>query len=219
MPFKTVAKLGKSINRRDVLKRVPGVQTRKCVENIVLEVIKQRRTVRNFKSKDISKDDILKILEAGRYAPSAGNQQPWEFVVVRNRANREKIAHACYDQKWIAEAPVIIVVSVNNILAGSKYELRGEKLYGIQGAAAAIENMLLAAESLGIKSAWIGSFSEGAIALITQCPNYVRPCAVLCFGYSDEETITPPRQNLIEFVHEEVFGNIERERDREHEMF
>ena len=74
MPFDIIAKLG----RRDVLKNVPGVQTRKNVEDIVLEVIRGRRTIREFQGRPVSDEILMKLLEAARYAPSAGNQQPWE---------------------------------------------------------------------------------------------------------------------------------------------
>jgi len=222
MPFSSIAKMGKSkrrIDSVDVLKETPGKQDRKMVQNIVLEVIKERRTVRKYRTQDVSDSDLNKILEAARYAPSAGNQQPWEFVVIRNHLNKERIAHACFDQMWIAEAPVVIVVATNILLSTSKYKDRGEKLYGVQGTAAAIENMLIAAESLGIGSAWVGSFSERAVSVLTACPDYARPCAVLTFGYSDEVSVMPPRQELKEFVHKEHFGKLEIKKEHNHEIY
>jgi len=223
MPFKTLARMGKSARKievpRDVLKNVPGRQTRKMVEDIVLDVIKNRRTVRQFNSKDVTNSDLLNILNSGRYAPSAGNQQPWEFIVIRSKPMKEKIAHACYDQMWLTQAPIILIVCTNMILATSKFKDRGERLYSVQGVAAAIENMLIAAESLGISSAWIGGFSERAISILTQCPDYIRPCAVLAFGYAAEQPPVPPRQELKEYTHSEYFGNLEIEKERNEEIY
>lgn len=219
MPFSSIAKMGKTRKRVDVLKETPGMQDRKTVQNIVLEVIKERRTIRKYRNQDISDSEVNKILEAGRYAPSAGNQQPWEIIVIKNYDRKQKIVQACFDQAWIAEAPVIIVVAINILLSTSKYKHRGEKLYGIQGTSAAIENMLIAAESLGIGSAWIGGFSEQAISIITACPDYVRPCAVITFGYPDEEAVMPPRQELREFVHKEKFGIRECEKERNEHIY
>ncbi|MBU3896573.1 MAG: nitroreductase family protein [Nanoarchaeota archaeon] len=219
MPFSSIAKMGKSRKRVDVLKETPGMQDRRMVQNTVLEVIKERRTVRKYRKQNISDSDLNKILEAARYAPSAGNQQPWEFVVIRDELNKKRISYACFDQAWIAEAPVIIVVATNTILSTSKYGHRGDKLYGVQATAAAIENMLIAAESLGIASAWIGAFSERAVSILTACPEHVRPCAVLTFGHSDEKPIVPSRQELKEFVHQEHFGKVEVKDDRNHEIF
>lgn len=219
MPFRSIARMGKTLKRKDVLKDVSGRQSRKMVEDIVLDVIKNRRTVRQFNSKDVTNSDLIRILEAGRYAPSAGNQQPWEFIVIRNKAMKEKVAHACFDQMWIAQVPVIVIVCVNMILATSKFKERGEKLYSVQGVAAAVENMLIAAESLGISSAWVGAFSERAVSILTQCPDYVRPCTIIALGYSSEQTPVPPRQDLKEFTHNEYFGNLEIEKERNEEIY
>jgi len=203
MPFDSIAKLGK---KRDVLKDVPGIQTREEVKDIVLEVIRDRRTIRDFQSRQISDDILIKIIDCARYAPSAGNQQPWEFIVIKNPDSKKKLQISCFNQESVMTAPVLVVVAINMKLATSKYKERGEKLYGVQSVAAAIQNMLLAAESLGIGGAWIGAFSEKAVSVLTECPEYIRPCAILAFGYPAEEPPMPPRQPLKEFLHFERFG-------------
>ncbi|MBU3904886.1 MAG: nitroreductase family protein [Nanoarchaeota archaeon] len=209
MPFDAIAKLGRSrkgIIRKDVLKDVPGIQTRQEVKDIVLDVIKDRRTVREFQKTAIPDNVLIKILDAGRYAPSAGNQQPWEFIVIKNSETKKMLCTACFNQEFIADPPVVVVVGMNVHVSSSKYHERGEKLYGIQAVSAAIQNMLLAAEALGIGSCWVGSFSEQAVATITQCPNYVRPAAIVLFGYPAEDPPAPHRQPLIDIMHYEKFG-------------
>jgi len=204
MPFKTVAKFGKM--KRDVLKDVPGVQTRKEVKEIVLEVIRDRRTIRDFNSRPVPDNILMQILEAARHAPSAGNQQPWEFIIIKDPESKKRFQVACFEQECVATASVLIVAAVNMKLATAKYKERGEKLYGTQSVAAAIQNMLLAAEALGVGSAWVGAFSEKTVAVLTQCPEYIRPCAVIALGYPAEEPVMPPRQPLKEFIHFEKFG-------------
>ncbi len=205
MPFKTVAKLGKG-KKADVLRDVPGIQTRQEVKDIVLEVIKDRRTIREFHKKPVDDNILMKILDCARYAPSAGNQQPWEFIIIKDDERKKRLAVACFEQECIVDAPVLVVVAVNMRLATSKYKERGEKLYGIQGVSAAIENMLLAAEALGVGSAWIGAFSEKAVAVLTECPDYIRPAAIVAFGYPAEEPPMPARQSLKDLIHYERFG-------------
>ncbi len=203
MPFSSIAKLGR---RKDVLKDVPGIQTREEVKDITLDIIKKRRTVREFQKTRISDQNLIKILDAGRYAPSAGNNQPWEFIIIKNSESKKALCNVCYDQEFILDAPVAIVVGMNVYLSASKYRERGEKLYGIQGVSAAIENMLIAAESLGIASCWIGSFSEQAVAIMTNCPDYVRPVAIILFGYPAEDPPEPHRHKLVDIMHYEKFG-------------
>lgn len=203
MPFDAIAKLGK---RRDVLKGVPGIQTREQVRDIVLDVIKERRTIRKFENTPVSDDILINIIDSARYAPSAGNQQPWEIIVVKNPDSKKRLQTACFNQECVMTAPVLIVLAINMKLARSKYENRGEQLYGIQAVAAAAQNMLLSAEALGLGTAWMGAFSEKSVAILTQCPEYIRPCAVIALGYPAEKPLIPPRQPLKEFLHFEKFG-------------
>ncbi len=214
MPFKTIAKFGKKKNQVEIpvgieteIKIPAVIEERLNLSESVSTVIKSRRSTRSYNKKEVDMDLILKVLEAGRYAPSAGNYQPWEFIVVRNPEIKKYLVEACYNQNWMLEAPVFIVVCTNARLAGAIYGERGLKLYGVQGTAAAIENMLLMAESLGLASCWVGTFSEMAVGRLLECPEYVRPCAIITLGYSSFKTNTPPRQKMQEFVHIEKFGN------------
>ncbi len=203
MPFKTITKLGKTKKKIEI----PEEIEEKRIEESVISIIKTRRSVRRYQKKEVSMDLILKVLEAASYAPSCGNYQPWEFVVVRNPKIKEHLVEACYNQKWMLDAPVFIIAFTNERLAGAIYGQRGLKLYGIQGVAAAIENMLLAAESLGLATCWVGAFSEMVVSRVLKCPDYVRPCAIITLGYSDEKTRVPARHSIQEFVHIENFGN------------
>jgi len=193
-------------------------------ENIT-SIIKSRRSVRKYLKKDVSDKLIVEILDSAGHAPSCGNHQPWEFIVVKNPKTKNDLVEAAYNQDWMLDAPVIIVACTNSRLAGAVYGERGLRLYGIQAVAAAIENILLTAKSLGLGTCWIGAFSEIRVATILQCPDYVRPCAIITMGYPAEEPSMPPRQPMDEYVHKEVFGKtmqlekVEKEKKPYHMKF
>ena len=174
--------------------------------NTIKEVIENRRAVRKYIAKDVPDAVVFKLLEAAAHAPSEGNQQPWEFIVVRDHVKKEHIVEACYNQNWMLQAPVFIVACTNMRLARAIYGERGERLYGIQAVAAAIENLLLTAESLGLSTCWVGSFSEAKVAVLTRCPDYIRPAAVITLGYGAESPEAPILQKPEDYIHIEEFG-------------
>lgn len=209
MPFRTIARFGKSIKKRrpaDLLREMPGIQTAEDVSSIVLSLIKKRRSIRKYRQQDVSDGLLMEILDAARHAPSEGNSQPWEFIIVRDRTLKGQLVAACYGQTWMIEAPVLIVACINMRIAKAMYGERGEKLYGVQSVAASIENMLIAAESLGLGTCWVGAFAEPQIAILTYCPEYVRPCAIITVGYPEETPPKPHLQGLEEYTHVERFG-------------
>jgi len=206
MPFKTIAKFGKKKREIEIPEDIEEIEEEKIPESVIY-IIKNRRSVRKYLKKEVDIELILKILESAQFAPSAGNYQPWEVIVVRNPEIKKHLVDASYNQRWMSEAPVFIVACINSRLAGATYGERGLKLYGIQGVAAAIQNMLLTAESLGLATCWIGAFSEIIVSRVLECPEYVRPCAIITLGYADEEPAAPARQSMEDFIHIEKFGN------------
>ncbi|MEM2907668.1 MAG: nitroreductase family protein [Candidatus Hadarchaeales archaeon] len=171
----------------------------------VFEAISGRRSVREFRPDPVNEGDLRKILDAGRMAPSAGNCQPAEFVVVRDQAIKQRLAKAAYGQTFVAEAPVVIVVCANVPRTSRRYGKRGEELYCIQDTAAATQNIHLAAYALGYASCWVGAFDEDAVAEIIKAPSGVRPLAIVPIGRPAEKPSVPPRRRLEEMVHEDTF--------------
>ncbi len=168
----------------------------------LIEVIKKRRSVRRFKDQAIDENIIKEIIELGTLAPSAGNLQPRDFIVVKDLQTKEKLAHAALDQRFIIEAPVVIAVCAN-LKRTSPYGMRGRELYCIQDSAAAIENMLLAIVDKGLACCWVGAFGENAVSEILGLPSHVRPMALLPIGYSDEKAMQPSRIDIDELIHYE----------------
>lgn len=160
------------------------------------ECIKTRRSVRKYKDNPVDWDKITQILEAGKFAPSAGNLQNWKFVVVRKDDVRKKLAQAAFDQDWMEDAPVHIIVTGEPEKAERFYGSRGERLYTIQSCAAAVENMLLMANELGLGSCWVGAFDERKVKRAVNMPENAVPQAIITVGYADEKPGMPSRVEL-----------------------
>jgi nitroreductase len=166
--------------------------------NEVLRTIKNRRTIRRFKSDPIEDKKLQAILDAGRWAPSFSNLQPWRFIVIKDqnlknaldKAARESVLHL-----GINEAPVIILVCVDR---------RIDPLHAIEAGAAATQNMTLAATSLGLGAGWIGIWgteAEASIQKIFKLPETVRAVSLLPLGIPNEspEGNRKPIEELVEF--------------------
>ncbi len=149
----------------------------------VFECILSRHSIRSYEKRDVPNELIGKIIEAGIHAPSAGNLQPWEFIVVKDERLKKELALAALRQKHVEDASVIIVVCADQEKSGEKYGERGKNLYCIQDTAAAIENMLLVANSLGLGSCWVGAFEEDRVRELLHIPSRLRPVALITIGF------------------------------------
>jgi len=179
----------------------------------VLEAIRTRRSIRKYKDKQVPWDNIVTILQAGKYAPSAGNLQNWKFIHIKSDAKRKSIAKACMDQEWMEMAPIYIVVVAEPNKADRYYGTRGARLYTIQGCAAAIENMLLTAHSLGLGSCWIGAFDEDELFRILNLPEEITVQGIITIGYADESPDPPPKHRIEHIVFaEKWWGRVEAPR-------
>jgi nitroreductase len=150
----------------------------------IWQVFKKRHSVRNFDSKkDVSNDLIEKIIGAAKTAPSAGGLYPTDFIIVRDQKTKEQIAKAALRQDFVAQAPVVIVVVSDVEKTASYYGERGRNLYVIQDAAAATENLILAATALGLGTCWVGAFDEEEVRKILKLKRDFRPLAIIPVGY------------------------------------
>lgn len=173
----------------------------------IFEVIKKRRSIRKYKPNPIPEKHLKIILEAAIWAPSAGNLQPWEFILVRSHEKKHELAKAALNQSFIAEAPVVIVVCANVMRTASVYGERGAKLYCIQDTAAAIQNILLAACALGYGTCWVGAFMDDEVKRILNIPNGVKPVAIIPIGVPGESPRPRRRRPLDKALFFETYGN------------
>jgi len=171
----------------------------------VFEAIKKRRSVRAYTSEEVSEEDVERLIEAARLAPSAGNIQPWEFVIVTNAETKRRLSDAALHQTFIEEAPVVIIVCADVARSSWGYGSRGTNLYCLQDTAAATENMLLAAQALGLATCWVGAFHEDEVARVVNTPRNVRPVAIVPVGRPAEKPSARPKRSMREIVHYETF--------------
>lgn len=174
----------------------------------VLEVIKSRRSVRRYKPDQISQENLDKIVEAGIYAPTAHNQQPWHFTVIQSPELLERINTYVREEmlkskdEWVVkmasrpnfkvtyDAPTLIVVSGNR-----------DGMAWRADCAAAIQNMLIAAESMEIGSVWLGLmryfFANLEEMAKLDIPEGYEPYYGVSFGYKDYDVDLPaPKRNF-----------------------
>lgn len=116
------------------------------------EVVKGRRSVREFTPEPVSASDLEKILEAGRWAPSGKNTQPWAFVLVKSKAKRAALAALSRQKELIESAPVCLAVLLD-------HERGYDRDKDMQGIGACVENMFLASYALGLGACWVGNIS------------------------------------------------------------
>jgi nitroreductase len=164
------------------------------------EVIRNRHIVRSFSSTPIPKLILDEILIAANRAPSAGNLQARDFIIIDDQRIKAKLSAAALDQTFLVEASIIIVVCANQKRI-SPYGMRGKELYCIQDAAAAVEHILLAAVDYGLDACWVGAFNEQAVSKILRVPSYIRPVAMIPLGYSKKKRTATRRMNIKDLVH------------------
>jgi nitroreductase len=155
-------------------------------ESAVLDNIKTRTSIRAYENREIEDDKVETLLQAAMAAPTAGNKQPWEFVVIKNRATLDTIASHFETMTMAKDAPLAIVVcgDINNTFPEEGRE------YWVQDASAATENLLLAAHAMGLGAVWCGIYpiSERVEYLkkLLDLPENIIPLNVIPIGYPGE---------------------------------
>lgn len=164
------------------------------------EVIRNRHSVRNFSDTMPPKKIFDEIISYSNLAPSAGNLQARDFVIIDDHTIKEELSTAAFHQKFIAEAPINIVVCAN-LKRISSYGTRGRELYCIQDASAAVEYILLLAVDNGLEACWVGAFDEKKVSTILNLPSFVRPIAIIPMGYSNQQKTSTSRMDIRVLTH------------------
>jgi nitroreductase len=158
----------------------------------VLPEILQRRSVRSFTSKPVDKDQVERILEAARLAPSAKNRQEWRFVVVQKKEVRQKMMEAAFSQDYVGQAPVIVAACTTNI----DYRMpNGQASYPIDIAIASTHIVLQAVHE-GLGTCCITTFDEQEVRDILTVPFSMRVVLMILIGHPDGEPEPTPRKTL-----------------------
>lgn len=167
-------------------------------------VVKRRAMIRAYTSDPVPEEKIQRLLEYAVRAPSAGNLQPWEFIVVKSPETRAKLAKAALDQTSVATAPVIIATCADIQRAGSKYGTRGS-FYSLVDTSFASLLILLGAAEQGLGACFVGSYNSEEVAKLFALPDHVRPVGLITIGYPAEAPRKPgtPKLLLSKVVHAE----------------
>ena len=166
----------------------------------VFEAIATRKSVRAFADRPIGEDELNRVLDAARAAPSARNGQEWRFVVVRDRAMRERIAVEAAREPFIGTSAVLLACCAQT---DGRLMRCGQAAYPID-VAIAMDHLTLAATALGLGTCWIGSFDETLVKELLGIPAEVRVVQLMPLGYpADPAPVVKGRLRLEEIIHRE----------------
>src|SRR3989338_8512646 len=167
----------------------------------ILDIIKSRRTIKEFVPKFVSWEKISRILDAGRHAPSCGNLQNWKFIVAIKPELKERLAAAAYEQYEIVQAFALIVICAEPEKAERYYGDKGKTVYTVQNCAAAAQNMLLEAHSIGLGTRWVGAFDQDKVKNLLKVPEEVEVHALVALGYAKNIPSKPAKYPLETLVY------------------
>ena len=162
------------------------------------EILKKRRSVREYADKEIAKDVLEKIIDAARFAPTARNVQPWEFVIITQIPTLKKLGAIAENGRFLAQAKACIAI----FCADTKYYL--------EDGCAATCNVLLAAASLGVGSCWVAGDKKDycdQVAKLLNAPATYKLVSLISLGYpkSQDSFYSPEKKALKELIHWEKF--------------
>jgi nitroreductase len=168
----------------------------------LFEVVRERRSIRSYRGDPVDDELIERILRAAMAAPSAGNEQPWEFLIIREKETLRRISSAHPYAEMVQHAPVAILV------CGNLNRVRHQD-YWVQDLAAATENMLLAIHALGLGSVWVGIYPReprvAEIRSVLSLPERIVPFALLPIGHPGEHKSPEDRYDEAR-IHQEQWG-------------
>jgi nitroreductase len=164
----------------------------------LIDIIMGRRSVRKYRAEKIPKEILKRILTAGRYAPSAANKQPWHFIVITDQEIKEKLSTERWTNSFIKDSAFTIV--------GCAYQGNVfSRIWSTIDTTIALQNMVIAAWSLGIGSCWVGDFDEAEVRRMLRVPHRWKIISLISFGYPDETPKITPRRSLKKIISHDRF--------------
>jgi nitroreductase len=160
------------------------------------ESVETRRSIRGYKADPVEEEKVQAILEAGRRAPTACDNQPFRVVVVDTKGRAAEL-RKIYDKEWFATAPIVLLVCS---VPGEAWSRRDGKNYADVDATIAMDHMILAAGALGLGSCWIAAFDPAAAREVLRLEAGWEPLAFTPIGYPAESPAQRPRKALEKLV-------------------
>ena len=173
----------------------------------LFEAIRKRKSVRSYAPTPIPEEALVKVLDAARLGPSAGNIQPWHFIIVKDEGKRARIAKGCRYGRFLAESPVVIVACGDKKASTHWYAV---------DTAIALEHLVLAATALGLGTCWVGGFDQEDISEMLKLPEKFEVVALMALGYPRKKLdllakilhMVRRRKKLKDIVSLETYGAI-----------
>jgi len=165
-----------------------------------LHFLSTRASVREYVKGPLIDDQIMFILDCAVTAPSAGNLESWDVIVVRSPEEKEALSDGAYQQHHVEHAGALMIVCANYVRSMSRYGERGI-LYAVQDATIACTYMMLAAHAAQLSSCWVGAFDEDEVRRVLDLPPHIRPVAILCIGKGQAPSSFTERMAVGEHVH------------------
>ena len=185
--------------------RLTLVQPMGCtMDQPVQDAIRKRRSRREFTADAVSLDDLHKIIEAGIWAPSGLNNQPWRFIIVRDLKTREELSTLTSYSHIIRGAQALIVVFLDK-------EAMYNEVKDHQSAGACIQNMLLCSEEIGLGAVWLGQIlqNKDKVNTVFSLDDNYDLMAVLALGHPQHRNQKSQRKPLADFILQEIEGDQE----------
>ncbi len=165
------------------------------------DVVRRRRSIRRYRREPVPEDVVWRLLHNAHRAPTAGNKQPQEFVVVRDEGLKRRLAVAANDQSFVAEAPLVVVVCADAGRSAARYGRRGYEFYSVIDASCVCMILLLSVANEGLGACFVGAFDDAQVSRVLGLPEGVRPIGIFPIGYPAEEPVKRPHIPLEKVVH------------------
>jgi len=162
----------------------------------VFDAVEKRRSIRKYLPKEIPKEQLMKLLESARLAPSGSNIQPWELIVVTDPETKRALVSACKDQDFVGECSAVVAGLDNPKAKWHKVDVT-----------IALEHIALTAMDLDLGTCWIGAFYSEQVKEILGIPEEKNLVALLTVGYPAESPPATSRKPLEKLVHWEKYGS------------
>jgi nitroreductase len=170
----------------------------------LLPFLSGRSSIRDYTGEPVPPEDVEYLLKCASTAPSAGNLEAWDVVVITDEDIRAALAEAAFGQTHIEQAPVILAVCSNYVRSMSRYGERGI-LYALEDATIACTYMMLGAHARNLQSCWTGAFDDDAVREVLDLPQHLRPVALLAIGKGRPPAQQTGRMDVGEHVHRETW--------------
>jgi nitroreductase len=161
-----------------------------------LELVASRYSVRAYESRPVEQEKLDRVLEAVRLAPSGSNRQPWRFVIVRDQETRNQLVPACFNQQFVAQAPVVIAgvgLMPDRVM---RCDIPGDPV----DVSIAMEHLALAATAEGLGTCWIGAFYQEQVCQVLGIPDSVKVVEMMTLGYPADKPREKSRKPMDEIV-------------------